>query len=52
MVAPLPLTTAGRADLLIELVGNEGRPQTRDDLSRRVFNRNGSLMIAALMVWW
>lgn len=24
---------------LIEFVANEGRPQTRDDLSRRVFNR-------------
>lgn len=34
----VPLTTA-ECDLLIELVANEGRPQTRDDLSRRVFNR-------------
>jgi two-component system OmpR family response regulator len=34
----VPLTTA-ECDLLIELVGNEGRPQTRDELSRRVFNR-------------
>lgn len=34
----VPLTTA-ECDLLIELVANEGHPQTRDDLSRRVFNR-------------
>jgi two-component system phosphate regulon response regulator OmpR len=34
----VPLTTA-ECDLLIELVANEGRPQTRDDLCRRVFNR-------------
>ena len=34
----VPLTTA-ECDLLIELVANEGRPQTREDLSRRVFNR-------------
>lgn len=34
----VPLTTA-ECELLIELVANEGRPQTRDDLSRRVFNR-------------
>lgn len=34
----VPLTTA-ECDLLIELVANEGRPQTRDDLSRRVFSR-------------
>lgn len=35
----VPLTTA-ECDLLIELVANEGRPQTRDDLSRRVFRRD------------
>lgn len=34
----VPLTTA-ECDLLIELVANEGRPQTRDDLCRRVFHR-------------
>lgn len=34
----IPLTTA-ECDLLAELVVNEGRPQTRDDLCRRVFNR-------------
>ena len=34
----VPLTTA-ECDLLIELVANEGRPQTRDELCRRVFNR-------------
>ncbi len=34
----VPLTTA-ECDLLIELVANEGRPQSRDDLSQRVFNR-------------
>lgn len=35
---PIPLTTA-ECDLLIELVANEGNPQSRDDLSRRVFHR-------------
>jgi DNA-binding response OmpR family regulator len=35
---PVPLTTA-ECDLLIELVGNEGSLQTREELSRRVFNR-------------
>ncbi len=34
----VPLTTA-ECDLLIELVANKGRPQTRDELCRRVFNR-------------
>ena len=34
----IPLTTA-ECDLLTELVANVGRPQTRDELSRRVFNR-------------
>ena len=34
----VPLTTT-ECDLLIELAANEGRPQTRDELSRRVFNR-------------
>ncbi|MCE9650324.1 MAG: response regulator transcription factor [Parvibaculum sp.] len=34
----VPLTTA-ECDLLIELVAHEGRPQTREDLCRRVFNR-------------
>lgn len=34
----VPLTTA-ECDLLTELVANEGRPQTRDELCRRVFNR-------------
>ena len=34
----VPLTTI-ECDLLIELVANEGKPQTRDELSRRVFNR-------------
>jgi DNA-binding response OmpR family regulator len=31
--------TSAECDLLIELVANRGRPQSRDDLSRRVFNR-------------
>jgi len=35
---PVPLTTA-ECDLLIELVSKEGQPQTRDELCRRVFNR-------------
>lgn len=34
----VPLTTA-ECDLLIELTANEGRPQTRDELCRQVFNR-------------
>jgi DNA-binding response OmpR family regulator len=34
----VPLTTA-ECDVLIELAANEGRPQTRDELCRRVFNR-------------
>lgn len=34
----VPLTTA-ECDLLIELVAHEGRPQTREDLCLRVFNR-------------
>src|ERR1700722_1984859 len=34
----VPLPTV-ECDLLIELVANEGKPQTRDELSRRVFNR-------------
>ena len=34
----VPLTTA-ECDLLIELAANEGRPQTRDELCRHVFNR-------------
>ena len=34
----VPLTTA-ECDLLIELVANEGLPQSREDLCRRVFNR-------------
>jgi len=34
----VPLTTA-ECDLLIELVSKEGEPQTRDELCRRVFNR-------------
>ena len=34
----VPLTTA-ECDLLIELVAHEGNPQTREDLCRRVFNR-------------
>jgi two-component system phosphate regulon response regulator OmpR len=34
----VPLTTA-ECDLLIELVSKEGLPQSRDALSRRVFNR-------------
>lgn len=38
---PVSLTTA-ECDLLIELVSKEGLPQTRDDLSRRVFNREWS----------
>lgn len=37
--AMIPLTTA-ECDLLTELVANEGRPQMRDDLCRRVFNRH------------
>ena len=37
----VPLTTA-ECDLLIELVSKEGLPQTRDDLCRRVFNREWS----------
>jgi len=36
--ALVPLTTA-ECDLLIELVAHEGAPQTREDLCRRVFNR-------------
>lgn len=35
---PVPLTTA-ECDLLIELVAHEGNPQTREELCRRVFNR-------------
>ena len=35
---PVPLTTA-ECDVLIELVSREGQPQTRDELCRRVFNR-------------
>ena len=35
---PVPLTTA-ECELLIALTAQEGRPQTRDELSRRVFNR-------------
>lgn len=38
---PVPLTTA-ECDLLIELVSREGQPQTRDELCRRVFNRQWS----------
>ena len=38
---PVPLTTA-ECDLLIELVSKEGLPQSRDDLCRRVFNREWS----------
>lgn len=38
---PVPLTTA-ECDLLIELVSREGQPQTRDELCRRVFNREWS----------
>ena len=38
---PVPLTTA-ECDLLIELVSKEGLPQTRDELCRRVFNREWS----------
>jgi two-component system OmpR family response regulator len=38
---PVPLTTA-ECDLLIELVSKEGQPQTRDELCRRVFNREWS----------
>jgi two-component system phosphate regulon response regulator OmpR len=34
----VPLTTA-ECDLLIALAANEGRTQSRDELSRRVFNR-------------
>ncbi|MEQ8949758.1 response regulator transcription factor [Parvibaculum sp.] len=34
----VPLTTA-ECDLLIELVAHEGDPQTREELCRRVFNR-------------
>jgi two-component system phosphate regulon response regulator OmpR len=34
----VPLTTA-ECELLTELVANEGKPQSRNDLSRRVFNR-------------
>ena len=34
----IPLTTA-ECELLTELVANEGRPQTRDDLYQRAFNR-------------
>lgn len=37
----VPLTTA-ECDLLIELVSKEGQPQTRDELCRRVFNREWS----------
>ena len=36
--AVVPLTTA-ECDLLIELVAHEGDPQTREELCRRVFNR-------------
>ncbi|MEX1155305.1 response regulator transcription factor [Parvibaculum sp.] len=36
--ALVPLTTA-ECDLLIELVAHEGNPQTREELCRRVFNR-------------
>ncbi|MBX3495168.1 MAG: response regulator transcription factor [Parvibaculum sp.] len=36
--ALVPLTTA-ECDLLIELVAHEGDPQTREELCRRVFNR-------------
>jgi len=36
--SPVPLTTA-ECDVLIELVSREGQPQTRDELCRRVFNR-------------
>jgi two-component system phosphate regulon response regulator OmpR len=39
--SPVPLTTA-ECDLLIELVSKEGQPQTRDELCRRVFNREWS----------
>jgi len=35
----IPLTTA-ECDLLAEFVANEGRPLSRTDLSRRVFNRH------------
>jgi two-component system phosphate regulon response regulator OmpR len=35
----IPLTTA-ECDLLAEFVANVGRPMTRIDLSRRVFNRH------------
>ncbi len=38
---PVPLTTA-ECELLIELVSKEGCPQTRDELCRRVFNREWS----------
>lgn len=38
---PVPLTTA-ECDLLIELVSKEGMPQSRDNLCRRVFNREWS----------
>jgi two-component system phosphate regulon response regulator OmpR len=38
---PVPLTTA-ECDLLIELVSKEGLPQSRDNLCRRVFNREWS----------
>lgn len=38
---PVPLTTA-ECDVLIELVSKEGQPQTRDELCRRVFNREWS----------
>jgi two-component system phosphate regulon response regulator OmpR len=38
---PVPLTTA-ECDVLIELVSREGQPQTRDELCRRVFNREWS----------
>jgi two-component system phosphate regulon response regulator OmpR len=37
----VPLTTA-ECDLLIELVAKEGLPQSRDNLCRRVFNREWS----------
>jgi two-component system phosphate regulon response regulator OmpR len=37
----VPLTTA-ECDLLIELVAKEGMPQSRDNLCRRVFNREWS----------
>src|SRR5215813_13782977 len=37
----VPLTTA-ECDLLIELVAKEGLPQSREDLCRRVFNREWS----------